>query len=450
MKKTSHKNLTIETKLCFAIAMKMAPLLLLVLLANINISHSTESEQVGGHDSYVHLLHVTGEKKGCSEEEGNVTCGGLSDLHNMTLLGSTAILLSASFTILNTVISFVGLAHIAIIGVAESNTIVECEQKHAGEMGADICFLSVQDITLKNVTFRRCGLLHNSTTLSTATENTVLLTRSALYLDNCVNVAFRSVHFVQSNGHGLTLFDTVGAVNISNCTFDSNSIAKWEMGLYPGGGGLYVEFSYCPPAQHGVCTSSNTRNNSNSMYLISKCIFTGNTAYQLRSEVDISPYARGTKSKFQGMGRGGAIGVFLRGHASNNTLHVEGCDFIQNSARFGGAVYVVLQDSTTNNKVLVDHSKFDGNKAVESGASGGGAVHIGLDVFDADPPQNNNLHFHNCCFTNNSALYAYGGGVGIFSSHVKQYSPNTLFFKRCFWLRNKAQFGAAVHISPDV
>ena len=92
------------------------------LLATTMLAMSAQLDSAA--NGYIHTILVTGENDSC-KEEGNMThCGNLSGVCAWTVRSSTAILLKSHHTPLNTVISFVGLAHIAIIGVAESNTIV--------------------------------------------------------------------------------------------------------------------------------------------------------------------------------------------------------------------------------------------------------------------------------------------------------------------------------------
>ena len=430
-------------------AIKSAPFLLLLSLVVGMLPAPIRTLSVNGVDSYIYHIIVTGgEENGCNKDGNTTHCQCFNDIRNLTIRNSTAILLKVRLTHLITSISFCGLMHIAILGTAEPNTIVECKsQSYAGEKGAGLHFLSVRDVTVASIMFKGCGVLHDSTTLNTTTWNTTVSARRALYLDGCIDATFVSVHIVQSNGNGLTLYDTTGTVNISDCTFVLNKVAQWEEGLYPGGGGMYVEFTYCSPG-HSYCNQS-TKDNNNSRYLITNCRFVDNTAQLLDAEVTSTARAQGTF--FQGMGRGGGLGVFFKGEASNNTICVEECHFEGNSAIWGGGFYVVFQDSPLDNTVLVSDSCFYHNAAIGKGASGGGAIDIGLLFFDEDFPQNNSLHFLSCNFTENSAL-SYGGGVGVFSSQTLEYRglQNELSFDKCHWTNNTAQFGAAVDVSPDI
>ena len=402
-------------------------------------------------DSYIYNIIVTGEDniKGCNED-GNITlCQYFDDLSKLTIRNSTAILLKVRFTSLNAVIRFCGLTHLTIRGTAELNTTVRCKnQSYAGEEGAGLFFLAVQDVTVESIIFKGCGFIRNSTTMNTTTQNTTVLARSALYLDGCIDATFVSVHIVQSNANGLTLYDTTGTVNISDCMFVLNKVVQWEKKLYPGGGGIYVEFTFCSPG-HSYCNQS-TKDNNNSRYLITNCRFVDNTAQLLDAEVTSTARAQGTF--FQGMGRGGGLGVFFKGEASNNTIHVEECHFEGNSAIWGGGFYVVFQDSPLANEVLVSDSYFYRNAAIGYGASGGGAVAIGLLFFNQNFPLKNSLHFCSCTFTENVAREAYGGGVGVFSSQTQDQEGllNVLSFDKCNWIRNTAPFGAAIDVSPDL
>ena len=116
-----------------------------------------------------------------------------------------------------------------------------------------------------------------------------------------------------SNGLGLTLFDVDGLVNTNNCVFENNRVAAQDADHIPGGGGVYVEFAYCPPGRYDDnCTwYSDTSKTKTSTYYISNSNFTNNNASHIKhhkTDFYINDHAR-----YQGFGRGGGVQVTFRG-----------------------------------------------------------------------------------------------------------------------------------------
>ena len=79
-----------------------------------------------------------------------------------------------------------------------------------------------------------------------------------------------------SNGTGLTIYNTVGNVTISGCSFIENGV-----GILYGGGWLQVQWFYCDPKNEWDCPDEGLlpiNDNNNSLYNIINCNFTSNIA----------------------------------------------------------------------------------------------------------------------------------------------------------------------------
>ena len=167
-----------------------------------------------------------------------------------------------------------------------------------------------------------------------------------MYFLNSTNITIESSAFVDNRGIGLVLYDVNGYVSIQNSNFTNNFVPKDEQVKYNGGGGLYIEHTYCTPGLVACDYRSNSYNN-NSEYRISRCNFVNNSAttppeppIRLSSEL-ASPL--GTESKF--FGSGGGLQIILKGISNNNMFVINSCTFENNSAKYGGGMNVnIFQD----------------------------------------------------------------------------------------------------------
>ena len=410
-------------------------LLLLLLCASV-FDCTTESVV----SNYKHTVCVTSDV-----ERGNAvasSCHSLGDLLDH-VKDSTLIQLDTSELKLSTLVEFEKKTHISIVGL-NGNTTITCLPSNSS-LGAGLAFIAVQDLTLVNLTFQNCGALHNSTTARYEGNNSTLLFRSTIYILNCTDVALTNVAVRHSLGNGLAFFDTNGTVKVENSMFEWNRVPESDVLTVPGGGGVYVEYTYCSPG-HFKCnwsTDHKLRLSSNVTYTFHKCHFEFNNASTLDSYNTGFMQAKG--AYFQGLGRGGGLSFFLKGFAENNIVTVSDCSFQGNSAIWGGGLYVAFQDSPKNNTVIINNSTFENNVCYKHG---GGGADVGYLFFKEDLPQNNSIIFQYCNFTNNTAKF--GGGVEFYSSQVKEiYSNlnNTILFLNCAWRQNKARYGSAVDMS---
>ena len=138
---------------------------------------------------------------------------------------------------------------------------------------AGMSFAESEGIHLENLIFDQCGALHDSISVNITSKHSTLLIYCTIYAFNSTDFSINNVTIRNSNGLGLTLFDVDGLVNTSNCAFENNIVAAQDADHIPGGGGVYVEFTYCPPGRYDDnCTtwfsdSSKTKHSTYTTYL---------------------------------------------------------------------------------------------------------------------------------------------------------------------------------------
>ena len=313
--------------------------------------------------------------------------------------------------------------------------------------GVGLSFVKVRNLNISDLTFEHCGMLQNSTSTN-STDETTLKVLNGIFIMNCTDVIVENVTVVNSNGTGIAFFDTDGSVTVSDSLFRENKVQQPT--LYRGGGGVYIEFTICTP---GVFACNHpTARNKNSSYTFHNCTFSGNNASTLPSFEAIfnTPF----DNTFQGMARGGGLAIFIRSNASRNTFSISNCTFRDNSAIWGGGLFVEFLDFPEYNSVMITTSHFTNNTCYFSGGGGGGAE-VGF-LFPSNPQpgrntaRGNNITFMDCTFDSNNGK-SYAGGVAVFASkgYHNAVLQNHIDFHNCLWIGNKATSSAAVHVSPD-
>lgn len=149
-------------------------------------------------------------------------------------------------------------------------------------------------------------------------------------------VTIKKSNFKHNYGVGLSIYDPVDVINIEKCEFQANQILT-EVDTLPGGGGLHIELTTCPPGVYShdrskYCTASHEMNQSKhtmSMVTISKCTFANNNS----TTTDNSRYVVNS-GVYQRFGRGGGL-IFIAEGASHVELVLIDCRFRGNSAQWG-------------------------------------------------------------------------------------------------------------------
>ena len=323
----------------------------------------------------------------------------------------------------------------------KGNEIVCTNHQNSG-----LYFSGVQNLQLINLTIRYCGSLQESTTEDVDTKDSNVKFLSGVYIINCTNVTLESLTITNSSGTGVTFFDTFGTVTVTNSAFVGNLVNSNSP--YPGGNGVYIEFTYCSPGIYGSCNNRSGQNpfSTVTVYSIAKCVFKDNVAETLQP--NRTSYVLGTQGKFQGFGRGGGLAIMFKGYHSDITVGISDCEFHNNTAYWGGGLYAVFRDRSNNNKVTIEGSKFVKNCVKLNGGGGAKVGFLAYSSIDSFSNATNNIiKMINCTFESNRAEQ-YGGGISLVAS--KGLQNNIFEFRHCKWIKNEAQTAAAVDISPGV
>lgn len=329
------------------------------------------------------------------------------------------------------------LTEISLIG--QNNGTLLCFN-HSG-----VSFLNVTRLTIENLTFQHCSLLTSSTSTRVSDEfssenRSNWLYPSAVYIEKCSHVTIKKSKFTRNYGIGLSIYDPADVVNIEECEFQGNKILT-EVDTLPGGGGLHIELTTCPPGiyshdRSNYCIASHEKDQSNQKLItISNSTF----AYNNSTTTDNSRYATVNSGIFQRFGRGGGL-IFIAEGAGNVNLSLIDCIFRGNSAQWGGGMLVLFTEKASTFHLMVHNCKFVNN----IGRSGGGGVYLQLS--HTIPVQNNiTIKFQSCDFLNNSAEI--GGGFVLLTKEHYQSRQNILIFHHCNWWNNSARYSAAMDLS---
>lgn len=271
---------------------------------------------------------------------------------------------------------------------------------------------------------------------------------SSIYILNCTTVTIIRLTVAGSTGNGLSMFDNDGTVLIHDSHFKMNiDNHSSHDGLRPAGSGLHIVLSYCKPrsiSEKYNCSAVFGRDINHSSYSIKNSTFSRNIGGDSRLDQDHNPFSEEPQLLATGFGRGGGLCIVLDKKSTSNLVQVAHCKFLENSAIWGGGLYIVVLENAQRNNISVEDSVFYNNSCFE--LAGGGA-NIGFQVYHNNRPQGNNIVFHSCRFTKNKAVF--GGGVSFYSSSSRNL-PNTMVFRQCTWSNNIADIGAAVNIAPQV
>ena len=324
--------------------------------------------------------------------------------------------------------------------------------------GAGLTFLNSVNVTIRGIMFDGCGVYHFSSSHSEVDAgSTFFKFFTALYFMLCRDVTLEDVHVNGTNGIGAVMYSTVGSNLIKNCTFSHNAVKSDVKESIQGGGGLYIEFSYCLPinADHIDLCDSTTNvpppYASSAWYSIEFTEFIKNNA-TVTHATDLT-FILPHLSNHVAFGRGGGLSVFFKGNAFNNTVFVTNSTFTGNEALWGAGLFVEYQDNVQKNTFEIHSSHLDSNLChnsdSENKGTGGGGARIGY-IFFNDSYGNlteNSVKFVNVAFDGNRAYF--GGGLSFYTAREPN-SPNPtnfLSFSQCLWMDNVARVGSAADIS---
>ena len=404
-----------------------------------------------GHDIYVDPSD-TNRTNSSTCWSGLVPCSTLDlGLEGLQKFNKTTLWVAANsraYTLTNNSTTFLYASDIAIVGMSDAVHITCSEE-------AGFTFLNSTNITIQGVSLKGCGTIQTSTSKNFSkshTEFQFAWFHATLYFLLCKDVHLQNITVIDSSGMGAVFYSTVGSNAIDSSYFSDNNVTTNSS--MPGGGGLYIEFSYCTPGFNDTheninCTVSNVPDyfSQYAEYFITNSTFSKNKGSIVNSTEHT--FILPQNEIHLAFGRGGGISVFFKGNAMNNTVTITNCTISNNTALWGAGLFVEYQDMTHNNQILIEDSVINYNQvmdaASESGTGGGGS-RVGYIFFDKTHSHDNLVHFRNVNFYKNKAYY--GGGLSFYASRENTYvATNGLIFEDCKWESNTARVGTAVDLS---
>ncbi len=349
------------------------------------------------------------------------------------------------------------LSSLAFVGNAtnSSDVVVHCTAENTG-----LAFEGVRGIKFSFLTFYNCSALRNSTTRDYRSYTSYALPSKfhefqvGLYFYLCTDVTMLFVNVSDSpNATGVVMYDTNGTNQITDSVFQRNIILNDTTSTPSpngGGGGFYVEFTYCKPGNTGCNNTQETVETiTGAKYQFLRSNFLYNQAHD--SSSDKGTYLVEFKSDHVAFGRGGGLSIYVKGDSYNNTFDVVSCNFEGNNATWGGGMLAEFQDYAAGNTLNVVNSSFLNNEAYYSPTSGtgGGGMRLGHCVYHQSKyplVPGNIINVGNCHFSRNRALN--GGGVSI--SVARQNTSTDMLAQinidDSVFICNIARLGSAVHV----
>ena len=331
---------------------------------------------------------------------------------------STHYLLQPGTHYLDTTVSFTALNDIAITGNSSVDTAkVLCTIDNSG-----LSFINAENIYLGNVNFTQCSSQQKSTNFNCSSRQFQLVyIRSALYFSHCENISmYRVVISESSDANAITIYNSIGTNNFTYCTFSNNTgLTNCSSHLaQAGGGGVYIEFSYCLPGNvdcENGAEVSYTDHNKDSIYIFTECEFSNNnnSVYGYRGIFQYVSY----RQWHTAIGLGGGLSIFFCGNATDNSVVVTNCTFSGNSAELGAGMFVEFADSSIGNSVTVNGRKctFFNNSCHQYA---GGGMRIGHVLTESTLGlKGNSVNIRSCNFSMNQATN--GGGIQMTSLEQK-------------------------------
>ena len=361
---------------------------------------------------------------------------------------STAILLDGGeheFAPSETIMIVSRVRHVALVGeIGRSATRVTCGD------GAGVAIVASQDIVIYGVEWRGCAIAHRSSALHHKLGIAFLVTNSALFFHQCLNVTIADCSFSSRNGSGVSLYDVGGEVIVQRTNFTGHAAAAQKCAAVPCyllSRGLTIEFTYCGDFNNCSEPAPASVYNSGARYSIEDCIFVGNNNSH-GGEKPVDSLEEG--SEYWPYGKGGGMAIALRGRSRGNVIvmtYTDGFDasssaFSQNVADLGGSLSVEFLDEASGNNFI-----WLGPAGVSlSSAEIGGAVHLSVGVWlQRSKGGTNSFLLRDVAITNNRA--SWGGGFTLFNLPSSDGST-IVSFQNCSWHLNSAKTGAdAVGIS---
>ena len=295
----------------------------------------------------------------------------------------------------------------------------------------------VINLKLAAIMIRNCKGIFQVNTLQTVTSQNIYFATS-IFIEKSTNITLEMVDIMESRGSGLTMINNGGSNKLKNCSFCSNYPAN-SNNVIPGGAGVHIELSSCGHRIYNgneKCKHSHLENTvERSEHAVINCIFFNNTKGNVHNISGLTH-----SSSWIG---GGGLSVFMSGDSNSHIVKITGSRFTQNSAVWGGGLYIAINGHAANFIVVTEACIFIENLCSDNA---GGGVDVGFLLKQHQYSLNNSITFRDCQFFDNEAFY--GGGVSFYASK-STVQTNRVSFVNCHWTGNRAIFGAALELSPQ-
>ena len=439
---------------------RLATLLLGMLLLHSTIVCTLNKNTTGDTVDFEHVITINPQYGKDTDNciSGEESCRTLSWAFKATYRrSSTKYFLEKGTHFLNSSTDLFNksLSSLAFVGNASnsSHVIIHCTAENSG-----LAFEGVKAVTFSYLTFYNCSAMRNSTTRDYRGNSSSLSAKFhdfqvGLYFYLCTDVTMLFVNVSDSpNATGVVMYDTNGTNVITNSTFQNNIISK-NTTITPspngGGGGFYVEFTYCKPGNK-ACNNDqeNVATITGAKYQFLHCTFQNNQAHD--SSSDKGTYLVEFESDHVAFGRGGGLSIYVKGDSYDNVFEIVHCDFERNNATWGGGMLAEFQDHTANNTLHIVNSSFINNECyyTPTSGTGGGGMRLGHCVYHKSKysVQGNIINIDNCHFSENKALN--GGGLSISVARQDTTSDKLaqINITHGIFFHNTARLGSAVHI----
>ena len=368
----------------------------------------------------------------------------------------------------NGVVMFQEWNNFTIVGLGSSKTTIACN----GNMG--LFFNSSRNLKFLNASLTGCGFEFDTTSvnltkLEGSDEISFLKSKTGMLFNSCSNLRFEDFSISDSNGTGITIYNTDGYNLFRDCQISDNFMQQTDFHSFPGGGGIIIESSHCYPGDSGCEDSTSVvKETVGASYIFEHCKFALNRAYSRGVFSASFPHGR----SHMDLGKGGGLSITLKGRAFGNQVMIKSCTFNLNFGKSGGAFHLSFGDQSINNSVVVvDNSLFESNSYQIlqdhelAGEVMGGAVRVTMVSFPKQESSElwggyvsevygNSVNFTDVVFNGNFA--SWGGAVSFVTTRnvPGQVQSNSLHFTRCIFMQNRATLAAsAVDISawkPEV
>ena len=351
------------------------------------------------------IIHDDNSTDHCFSNSSGIFCYSLSYVLNHVITDNTTVFIASPEVGIfenKSAISVTNLTNISIHGQGMHETVICYYTNNSG-----INFLNINGLALVNLTIKLCdsGMVQIDHWSISKSRNEL-----NLYMSNCSDVTIDHIIIKGLPQGGLVMYCPRYYTRILHSIFQENHSSR-------GGVAVFSCKMYPSSIEFDNCTFHSNRNN----------------------------YKKPKAWHGKGTGHGG--GLLLKFHrAYNKNASILNCYFINNTAAWGGGLFVGYRTKAKNNTLTIRNTQFVNNTATHFG---GGGMDIGFYEFIRNHVSSNTVLVENVNFINNSAKY--GGGTTVFSD-VEKYGckVNGLTFKSCRWENNTANFSTAVDMSPNV